>query len=134
MTDLHQLGVVDIAEAVRARRISAVEIVEALLTRIERTEPEVRAWVLVDGERARAAASRADELSARGEGGPLNGVPIGLKDIYDVEGLPTVCGSTFLPNTPKQRDAESVARLRRAGAVVMGKTVTTPFALADPPV
>src|SRR4051794_12577806 len=110
MSELHHLGVVQIAEAVRSRRTSAVEIFDALLAQIERTEPEIRAWVVVDADRARAAAEKADELSARGEGGPLNGVPIGIKDIYDVEGLPTVCGSTFLPNTPRTRDAESVAR------------------------
>jgi aspartyl-tRNA(Asn)/glutamyl-tRNA(Gln) amidotransferase subunit A len=134
MSELHQLGVVEIAETVRSRTASAIEIVDALLAQIERTEPAIQAWVMVDADRARAAAGKADELSARGEGGPLNGVPLGLKDIYDVEGLPTVCGSTFLPNTPKDRDAESVARLRRAGAVMMGKTVTTPFAMADAPV
>jgi aspartyl-tRNA(Asn)/glutamyl-tRNA(Gln) amidotransferase subunit A len=134
MSELHELGVVEIAARVRSRDISAVEVVDALIQRIEATEPKIMAWVKLDAEGARTQAWQADEAAARGTGGPLNGVPIGLKDIYDAAGFPTRCGSTFLPETPRSDDAASVARLKRAGAVVLGKTVTTPFALADPSV
>lgn len=133
MTALHELGVADIASRIRGRELSAIELVRALLERIEATEPTLRAWVMVDAERALQAARDCDAAAARGDGGPLNGVPIGLKDIYNVAGLPTKCGSTFLADTPAEEDAEAVARLRRAGAIVLGKTVTTPFAYADPP-
>lgn len=132
MTTLHDLSVVEIAAGVRVRQFSAVEVLDAALNRIDATESHIHAWVLVDRDGARAAARRSDEAASRGEGGPLNGVPVGLKDIYDAAGLPTRCGVGFLSDTPKQRDAESVARLRRAGAVVLGKTVTTPFAYSDP--
>ncbi len=134
MSGLHELGVVEIADRIRAKDISAVEVVDAVLQRIESTEPTIRAWVTVDPEGARAQARQADDATARGDGGPLNGVPVGLKDIYDAAGFSTLCGSTFLLDEHRLTDAASVARLKRAGAIVIGKTVTTPFALADPPV
>src|SRR5215218_10186077 len=134
MSGLHELGVVEIADRIRAKDTSAVEVVDAVLQRIESTEPTIRAWVTVDPEGARAQARQADDATARGDGGPLNGVPVGLKDIYDAAGFSTLCGSTFLLDEHRLTDAASVARLKRAGAIVMGKTVTTPFALADPPV
>jgi aspartyl-tRNA(Asn)/glutamyl-tRNA(Gln) amidotransferase subunit A len=132
MSGLHELGVVDIAAQVRSRNVSAIEVVDACLQRIDATESKILAWVNVDAEGARSQAREADRAAARGDGGPLNGVPIGLKDIYDASGFSTRCGSTFLPDVPKSKDAASVARLKRAGAIVLGKTVTTPFALADP--
>jgi aspartyl-tRNA(Asn)/glutamyl-tRNA(Gln) amidotransferase subunit A len=134
MTRLHELGVAEIAERVRTRDVSALEVIDDVLQRIEATEPQIRAWVSVDTEGARTQARQADAATARGDGGPLNGVPVGLKDIYDAAGFSTRCGSTFLPDVPKEKDAASVARLRRSGAIVIGKTVTTPFAYADPPV
>ncbi|MFN0071662.1 MAG: amidase [Chloroflexota bacterium] len=134
MTDLYTLGVVDIAQRIRSHETSALDVLEAVLQRIDATEPRIKAWVIIDADGALAQARRADAAAQAGNGGPLNGVPIGLKDIYDAAGLSTRCGSTFLPDVPKPRDAASVARLKRAGAVIIGKTVTTPFAFSDPPI
>ena len=83
-------------------------------------EPRVRAFTHVDLDAARAAAVRAD--------GPLAGMPIAVKEIIDVAGMPVTLGSTVFAGRIATRDAEAVARLRRAGAVVLGMTTTTPFA------
>ncbi|MGW7541574.1 amidase family protein [Streptomyces sp. NPDC054770] len=99
--------------------------VEEALRRLERTEPELRAWVRVDADGARAAAPRAPE-------GPLHGMPFGVKDIIDVAGLPTECGSVLRRGRIAGSDAWLVDRLRRAGAVPLGKTVTTEFAYFQP--
>ncbi|MCX4902841.1 amidase [Streptomyces sp. NBC_00878] len=99
--------------------------VEDALRRLEQTEPEIRAWVRVD-----AAGARAAELGA--PDGPLHGMPFGVKDIIDVAGLPTECGSPLRRGRVAAADAWLVDRLRRAGAVPLGKTVTTEFAYFQP--
>ena len=131
MAELHKLGVSEAAVGMRRRDFSAVELLRALLARIEATEPRVQAWEAVDAERALAAAERCDGGASQGAG-PLSGVPIGVKAIYDVAGLRTTGGWTILPDALAREDAASVARLRRAGAIILGKTVSTPFAMADP--
>jgi aspartyl-tRNA(Asn)/glutamyl-tRNA(Gln) amidotransferase subunit A len=133
MEPLHELGVLQAAAAIRRREISSVELLEALLARIEATEPRVQAWETLDAEGARAQARRCDEAARRGDAGPLNGVPVGIKDIYHVAGLPTTAGWRAVFSATPAEDAASVARLRAAGAVILGKTVTTPFAMVDPP-
>jgi aspartyl-tRNA(Asn)/glutamyl-tRNA(Gln) amidotransferase subunit A len=134
MTSLHELGVREIAVGVRAREFSAADVMQATLARIDATDSRVHAWVALDYEGALAAAIEADEAVARGDTRALNGVPLGVKDIYDVAGFQTRCGVDFLAPAIKERDAECVARLRRAGAIFLGKTVTTAFAYSDPPV
>lgn len=99
--------------------------VEEALRRLETTEPELRAWVRVDADGARAQAERAPA-------GPLSGVPFGVKDIIDVAGLPTECGSPLRRGRIAEADAWLVDRLRAAGAVPLGKTVTTEFAYFQP--
>ncbi|MFI5679551.1 amidase [Streptomyces cellulosae] len=99
--------------------------VEEALRRLETTEPELRAWVRVDADGARAQAERAPA-------GPLSGVPFGVKDIIDVAGLPTECGSPLRRGRIAEADAWLVGRLRAAGAVPLGKTVTTEFAYFQP--
>ncbi|KAK1178771.1 amidase [Streptomyces sp. NBS 14/10] len=99
--------------------------VERALRRLEQTEPHIRAWARVDADGARAAAARAPD-------GPLSGVTFGVKDIIDVAGLPTECGSTLRRGRVAAADAWLVDRLRRAGAVPLGKTVTTEFAYFEP--
>jgi len=133
MAELHELGVREAAAAIRAREITSVELVRALLARIEATEPRLQAWETLDAEGALAEAARRDEAAGRGEGGALNGVPVGIKDVYHVAGLPTTAGWRGLPFTTPTRDSGPVARLREAGAVILGKTVSTPFAMSDPP-
>ena len=131
--ELTDLTAAEAAREIRARRLSSLELVEALLARIEATEPALRAWALVDAEGARTAARAAD--AALGEGGarPLHGVPFGVKDIIDTGGLRTAAGFPAFADRVPAADAEAVARLRAAGAIVLGKTVTTQFAFADPP-
>ncbi|NQU97593.1 MAG: amidase [Chloroflexi bacterium] len=121
------------ADAIRRRRISPGELVEALLERIERLEPRLQAWETVDADGARQAAGGLEaELGSRGPRGALHGVPVGFKDIYYTAGMPTTMSSRVYAGFVPEYDSECVARLRRAGAIVLGKTVTTEFAMGDP--
>jgi len=123
------------AAAVRDRQVTPLDLVEMCLKNIDRWESQVRAWVLVDRDSARAEAKRlADELNRGQYRGPLHGIPIGIKDIFDVFDWPTACGSKLWANSVAREDCEVVKRLRQAGAILLGKTVTTQFASFDPPV
>jgi aspartyl-tRNA(Asn)/glutamyl-tRNA(Gln) amidotransferase subunit A len=131
--DVVSLGVREMAEAVRARTASPVELVEACLTRIRKLDGELRAWAHIDAEGALAIArEREAEARASRLRGPLHGVPVGVKDIFDVAGMPTTGGAKAFAHTRPTADAVAVARLRAAGAIVLGKTVTTEFAYRDP--
>jgi Asp-tRNA(Asn)/Glu-tRNA(Gln) amidotransferase A subunit family amidase len=122
------------ASAIRSGRTTARELVERSLAQIDALESRVRAWVLVDAVGAREAAGRADDEIAHGrDRGPLHGLPIGIKDLCDVAGWPTLAGSPLRAGHRAERDATVVARLRQAGAIILGKTVTTEFASFDPP-
>jgi aspartyl-tRNA(Asn)/glutamyl-tRNA(Gln) amidotransferase subunit A len=128
------LNLCDAATKVCERELSATALVGACLEKIHQHEDRVCAWVLVDEENARREARRLDDELAQGKiRGPLHGIPIGVKDIFDVIGLPTQAGSPILRGNVARSDAPVVARLRRAGAVILGKTVTTEFACFDPP-
>lgn len=123
--DLCRATATQLARLVRRREVSSLEIVDALLARIERVNPRLNAIVLLDADGARASARAADQALARGQvAGPLHGVPMTIKDSLDTAGLVTTGGTTgrkaFVPAT----DATVVARLRAAGAVLMGKTNT----------
>ncbi|MBN9117789.1 MAG: amidase [Planctomycetes bacterium] len=123
------------AEFIRTGALSPGDLLEQCLQRLYRYEEQVRAWVYLDRDGARDQAARLTaELKAGQYRGPLHGVPIGVKDIIDVFDMPTGCGSKRWANSYARRDADCVARLRRAGAIVMGKTVTTTFASFDPPI
>jgi Asp-tRNA(Asn)/Glu-tRNA(Gln) amidotransferase A subunit family amidase len=123
------------AEAMQAGLTTSVQIVEACLSRIDDRESELHAWVSVDRDGALAVAAERDRERSAGElRGPLHGIPIGIKDIIDVEGKVTGAGSPLMSQgPPADRDAELVGLLRNAGAVILGKTVTTQFACFDPP-
>jgi aspartyl-tRNA(Asn)/glutamyl-tRNA(Gln) amidotransferase subunit A len=121
------------AHDIRMGRLSPVELLEQYLRRIDELEPKVRAWVLVDHDRARAEAeARAAELRRGKWHGPLHGIPVGIKDIIDVFDWPTACGSKLWQNSVARHDAAVVRRLREAGAVLVGKTATTQYASFDP--
>ena len=127
------LGVEEAAEAVRSGTVSAVELVEACLARIRALDGDLRAWAHVDAEGARAVARERDSEARAGRlRGPLHGVPVGVKDIFDVAGMPTTGGARSFAHTRPVADAAAVARIRAAGAIVLGKTVTTEFAYRDP--
>ena len=133
MTAPAALGVRDAAAQIRRGTLDPVELAEACLERIRALDGRLAAWVHVDAEGARAAA-RECATEARGGRfrGPLHGVPLGVKDIFDVAGLPTTAGAAAFAHTRPAADAASIALLRGAGAVVLGKTHTTQFAYRDP--
>ncbi len=132
MTELHTLTATEAARRIASRELSPVELVDALLRRIDALEPRLQVWATLDADGARARARELTDEAARGAWrGPLHGVPVGVKDIFDVAGLPTRAGSRVYDVTPAE-DATTVARLRAAGAIILGKTHTTEFAMADP--
>lgn len=113
----------------RAGPSPAVERVRALLARVDAVEPQVQAWVVLD----RAALLRqAEAADAAPPAGPLHGVPVGLKDIIATADLPTQNGTVLHAGRQPAEDALLVQRLKRAGALVMGKTVTTELATYAP--
>jgi len=131
--ELSALGLRQAAEAIHAGTLSPVELVDACLARIRALDGDLRAWSHVDGSGALATArERESEAHAGRLRGPLHGVPIGVKDIFDVAGMPTTGGARPFAHTRPTVDAAAVARLRAAGAIVLGKTVTTEFAYRDP--
>lgn len=110
------------------------ELVDYCLHRIEDWDGQIRAWAYVDAQGARAAAAQLDQEFAQGHSrGPLHGMPIGVKDIVAVAGMPTRAGSPLTSPSPANRDAPAIQRLRAAGAIILGKTVTTEWACFDPP-
>src|SRR5262245_45344071 len=122
------------AEDIRQARRTPIDILEDCLRQIDRYEPHVRAWVLLDRDGARAEAERLTrELRQGNYRGPLHGIPIGIKDIFDVFDWPTAAGSRLWKQSVARQDATVVRRLREAGAVFIGKTVTTQYASFDPP-
>jgi Asp-tRNA(Asn)/Glu-tRNA(Gln) amidotransferase A subunit family amidase len=122
------------AAETKAGRTTPLEAVERCLAAIERFEPRVKAWVYVDADGARQTAARLGDELARGHyRGPLHGMPLAIKDIVDVAGWPTRAGSPLRAEHRADADATIVTRLRDAGAVLLGKTVTTEFASFDPP-
>lgn len=132
---LHELTATQAAARIRSRDLSPVALVQALLARAEQVDPHVQAWETLDGERALAAA-RAAEQAVREDTsrlGPLHGVPFGVKDLFDTAGLRTAASFPPYAQRVPAHDAAVVARLKAAGAILLGKTVTTQFAYADPP-
>jgi len=119
----------------RSGEINCAGIVQSSLTRIDELEPQIRAWVSVEREGSLQRAAELDaELAAGQDRGPLHGIPIGIKDIVDVAGWPTAAGSEGWKENIAAVDAALVTRLRDAGAIILGKTVTTQYASFDPPV
>ncbi|MEE3369969.1 MAG: amidase [Planctomycetota bacterium] len=114
--------------------IAPRHLVQFCLNRISRHDEVLQAWVRVDEQSALAEADRLEQMARRGKmRGPLHGIPIGVKDIIDVAGMPTVAGSPRRAHHVATRDSPLVSQLRRAGAIILGKTVTTQFAGFDPP-
>jgi len=133
MADIHELTAAEIARQIRDRAITPVQVAQALLNRMDTLEPQLDAWVRVDSETVLAdAQQRQEELEAGTTIGPLHGVPIGIKDIYNIAGIPTTCGSKVYADFVPDETAVTVDLLQKAGAVVLGKTVTTEFACMDP--
>jgi len=121
----------EVAAGIRTRTVSATEIVEATLERICVLDPKLRAFVHLDAEGARATARSADFALMRNDTlGPLHGVPITIKGNIDVAGWPCPAGSLLRKDYVPQHDAPLVARLRAAGAIILGNTNTPEFLMA----
>jgi aspartyl-tRNA(Asn)/glutamyl-tRNA(Gln) amidotransferase subunit A len=129
MPQLHQLSVAELGRLVSDRQVSPTEIVEHFLARIERLNPRLNAFTTVAAEQALAdARTLTDEIGRGHRRGPLHGIPVGIKDLTDTAGIRTTYGSRLFADHVPNVDAEPVARLRAAGAVIVGKTATHEFA------
>jgi aspartyl-tRNA(Asn)/glutamyl-tRNA(Gln) amidotransferase subunit A len=129
----HPFSLAEASSAIARGDLTPLELVADCCTRINRFDSAVHAWVVVDGSGAFQAAERLTRELADGKWrGPLHGIPVGIKDLVDVAGFPTRAGSPLTEAGRADRDATVVARLRAAGAIVLGKTVTTEFACFDP--
>ena len=117
-----------LAAAIRARKLSSLEVVQACLRRIEEVNPQLNAVVQLAAHTAQEQARKADAALARGEiGGPLHGVPITVKDSFDTAGMVSTWGTPGRAGYVPAQDATAVARLKAAGAIVLGKTNTPEF-------
>lgn len=131
-TALHELTIAEASRLLAARKLSPVEMTQALLARIERVNPLVDAYLCVTADRALAAAPAAEKTLAAGTGTPLTGIPLAYKDMYETAGVPTTAHSRILRDNVPAHDAEAVRRLAAAGAVMLGKLATHEFALGGP--
>jgi Asp-tRNA(Asn)/Glu-tRNA(Gln) amidotransferase A subunit family amidase len=133
MAAIYELGAAEAARRIRAGALSPSNLLAACLKRTDAVEPGVGAWVRLDRDAAARVAVQRDIEAREGRFmGPLHGVPIALKDIFDAAGVPTAAGAPAWATRTPAVDAPSVAALRGAGAVPMGKLATTPFAYLDP--
>lgn len=126
--DLLALPATDAARLIRTAKLSPVEYVAAILEAAERSQPVLNAFTVITAEQARAEAKAAEAAVMAGAAlGPLHGVPVSIKDLVDTAGVPTAYGSAIHEGHVPQRDATTVARLKRAGAIVIGKTTTPEY-------
>ena len=130
MTDseFKQLTLARVANLIRRRELSPVELTEAILARIDRLNKRIRAFITVTADHALEQARAAEREIGGGHGGPLQGIPISLKDLYDTKGILTTAGAKVFAERVPEEDATVVRKLREAGAVVIGKTNLHEFA------
>src|SRR5437773_4632100 len=128
MNDLAFTAAAELARLIARRAVSPVELVEEVLGRIERSQPSVNAFITVCAEEARAAAKAAEAAVMRGDHlGPLHGVPFAVKDLVNTAGVRTTFGSVAAADNIPMTDSPAVARLKAAGAILVGKTTTPEF-------
>ena len=126
--DLAFTSAAELAQLIAGRKVSPVETVDAVLDGIERAQPALNAFITVCAEEARAAAKEAEAAVMRGEKlGPLHGVPFAVKDLLNTAGVRTTFGSFALADNVPAADSPAVARLKTAGAILVGKTTTPEF-------
>jgi Asp-tRNA(Asn)/Glu-tRNA(Gln) amidotransferase A subunit family amidase len=129
----NRLTLIDAAARIRNHELDPIDLVDACLSRIESVDERTHAWITLDPDRVRAEARTLSKEASQSQfRGPLHGVPIGIKDIIFTKDLPTQGGSKFLEGHVPDYDAAVVERLKAAGAIILGKTVTTEFAGFDP--
>jgi Asp-tRNA(Asn)/Glu-tRNA(Gln) amidotransferase A subunit family amidase len=130
---LATLGLIEAAEGIRDGRFTSTDLVTDCIKSIDARERDVEAWTFFDADCALRQAKAADEHRRQGKVlGPLHGVPVGIKDIFDTFDMPTERGAKLWAGRRSEHDAVAVARLRAAGAVILGKTVTTEYAYFNP--
>jgi amidase len=130
--DLHYLSLIEVSDRIRHRELSSLEVTETLLARIARHEPRLNSILMLLADQARDQARRADAEIAKGQWrGPLHGIPLGIKDLHWTKDLPTTGGMDLLRDFRPAEDATVVARLKRAGAVIIAKLHMTEGALLD---
>lgn len=132
VTEPHFLTIAEASALLQSRELSAVDLTQHLLDRIASVNPKVDAYLLVTAERALEDAKAADAALAKGEGGPLTGIPVGLKDIYDTGGIRTTSGSHLHADRVPATDSVCAAKLKEAGTVLLGKLQTHEFAFGGP--
>src|SRR5258705_10582937 len=132
-TDLHDLSLAELSRLIAARKLSPVELLEALIHRVEQYDAQTRAFITTTFDLARRQARQAEAEIATGRSrGPLHGIPFGLKDIYDTAGILTSAHSRVFMNRIPTEDATATAKLYEAGAVLLGKLATHEMAHAAP--
>jgi aspartyl-tRNA(Asn)/glutamyl-tRNA(Gln) amidotransferase subunit A len=131
MAELVSHTAAELRRLLDAREVTSEEVARAYLERIEAVDPQIGAYLTVTPEAALDAAREADRRLARGQAGPLTGIPVGLKDLLCTEGVRTTCGSKMLEGFVPPYDATAVVRLREAGAVVLGKLNMDEFAMGS---
>ena len=128
-TELHYMSVWELSGLIRDGRVSPVDLVDACLARIEETEPTLNSFITVLPEQARAAAKRAErEIASGNYRGPLHGIPVGLKDLFETAGVRTTSGTRIYDNYVPTQDCTVAARFAEAGAILIGKLNMHPFA------
>ncbi len=133
MPELHELSVAEAAAQIREGTLSPVALAESLLARIDALDGDLRAWVTIDRDAVLSAARERETEVQRGDPlGLIHGVPVGLKDIFYTAGMLTACGSKVNADFVPDFDATSVAKIKGAGGIILGKAVTTEFASGDP--
>src|ERR1700730_8077 len=131
--NLTDLSLIDAAASIRSGSLSPVDYALALFARMDALDPGIQAWTTVDREAVLLEARRCETEARAGQfRGPLHGVPVGIKDIFYTKDLRTTMGSDLFADYVPSHDARAVAKLKQAGAIVLGKTVTTMFANLDP--
>ncbi len=134
LADLYKLTIAEASSEIAEGKLSSVSLVECFLRRIDQLEPSLKAWVTIDKAAVTETAAQLDrELNTKGPRSPLHGIPVGIKDIYYTAGMKTTACSKVYADFVPTYDATSVARLKAAGAIILGKAVTTEFASSDPP-
>jgi len=131
--DLADLGATQLVQMIKDGEISSLELVEACIARIDDKEEEIGAWAHLDYDFARKQAEHSDAYRASGAPcGPLHGIPVGIKDIFDTDDYPTENGTILDAGRKPDEDCAAVSRLMAAGCIIMGKTVTTELAVYSP--